>query len=137
MYTYYMISIDFILQRCKGKIYLFFHMWHCTEHPTLWVHHCHVTRVFLRLFWAILGRCALDAVHPKHIILFVNITLLNNAVMSYVTSQHHTCIGHMTIYYKRAVNASVGGSCLLFICSSGLTLSPETHMWLVSNMCRS
>ena len=44
-----------------------------------------------------------------HIIFFVYVTLLNDAVMSYVMSQCRTCIGHMTIYYKRAANASVGG----------------------------
>ena len=50
------------------------------------------------------------------------------AVMPYVISQCRMCIGHMTFYYKRSTNAPVGGSCLLFICSSGLTLSPETHV---------
>ena len=55
-------------------------------------------------FTPILGRHALYAVHPKHIILLVNVTSLNNAVTSYVTSQHCTCIGHVTIYYKRAAN---------------------------------
>ena len=72
-----------------------------------------------------------------HVILFANITLLNDAVTSYVTLRCHTCIGHVTIYYKRAANTLVGGSSLLFIRSSGSTLSPETHMWLVSNTCRS
>ena len=75
-------------------------------------------------------------VHLKCVILFANVTSLNDAVMSYVMSQHHMGVGHMTIYYKRAANTSVGSSCLLFVCSSGLTLSPETLMWLVSNTCR-
>ena len=48
-------------------------------------------------------------------------------------SQHHMCIGHVTFYYKRSTNASVGGSGLLFIHSSGSTLSPETRVWLVPN----
>ena len=61
-------------------------------------------------------------VRLKRVILFANVMSLNDAVMS----QHHTCIGHVTIYYKRATNALVGGSCLLFVCSSGLTLSPDT-----------
>ena len=108
------------------------YMWCCVEHPALWLHRCCVTHVFLQLFWAILGRCTSDAVPPKCIILFADVTLLNNAVMSYVMSQCCMCIGHVTIYYKRAANASVGGSCLLFIHLSGLTLSPETHVWLVS-----
>ena len=42
------------------------------------------------------------------IILFADVTLLNGAVTSYVTSQHCTCIGHVTSYYKRATKASVG-----------------------------
>ena len=41
---------------------------------------------------------------PKHVILFVDVTSLNDAVMS----QHHMCIVHMTIYYKRATNTLVG-----------------------------
>ena len=76
-------------------------------------------------------------VHPKRIILFVNVMSLNGAVMSYVMSQCCTCIGHVTFYYKRATKASVGGSCLLFVHSLGLTLSPETCVWLVSNTCGS
>ena len=63
-------------------------------------------------FMAILGKCTLDVVHPKHVILFVNVTSLNDAVTSYVMSQCHTCIGHVTIYCKRAANTWVGISCL-------------------------
>ena len=55
---------------------------------------------------------------------------------SYMTSQCCMCIGHVTFYYKRSANASVGGSCLLFIYLSGSTLSPETRGWLVPNACR-
>ena len=44
---------------------------------------------------------------------------------------------HMTFYYKRSTGTSVGGSRLLFIHSSGSTLSPETCVWLVPNACRS
>ena len=87
-----------------------------------------------RQFW---GGCASDVVHPKRVILFANVTLLKGAVMSYVMSQHCMCIGHVSFYYKRSTDASVGGSCPLFIHSSGLTLSPETCMWLVPNVCRS
>ena len=83
-----------------------------------------------------MGRCASDVARPKCIILFVDVMSLNSTAMSYVMSQHCTCVGHVTFYYKRAAKALVGGSCLLFICSSGLTLSPETHVWLVSNICR-
>ena len=70
------------------------------------------------------------------VILFANVMSLKGAVTSYVMSQHRTCIGHMTFYYKRAANTSVQGSCLLFVHLSGLTLSPETCVWLVPNVCR-
>ena len=105
-----------------------------------WCSRCTVDTVLLsvyghfRQFW---GGCTSDASRPKHVILFVNITSLKGTVTSHVTSQHHMCIGHMTFYYKRSTDALMGGSCLLFICLSGSTLSPETHMWLVPNRCRS
>ena len=60
-----------------------------------------ITHVFSWLFWVILGGHTSDMAHPKYIILFANVTLLNDAVTSYVTSRHHMCIGHMTFYYKR------------------------------------
>ena len=110
------------------------------EHLALCVYHYRITlsmAITLQLFWGILGGRASDRAHPKHVILFANVMSFNDAVTSYVMSQHHMCIGHMTFYYKRAANTSVGGSCLLFVHSSGLTLSPETHVWLVSNICRS
>ena len=91
--------------------YCYIYMWHCAEHLALWVHCCGVTHVYLWPFWATLGGRASDAVLPKCVILFANVTLLNDAVMS----QCCTCIGHMTIYYKRATNASMG---LLACCSS-------------------
>ena len=77
------------------------------------------------------------ALRPKCVILFSDVTSLMSTVTSYVTSQHCTCFSHMTFYYKRFIDTSVGGSCLWFICSSGPTLSPETHVWLVPNACRS
>ena len=79
---------------------------------------CNVAMVLLsiygrfRQFW---GGRALDAVHPKHIILFANVTSLKGTVMSYVMSQHHMCIGHVTFYYKRAIETSLG---VLACCSS-------------------
>ena len=81
---------------------------------------------------AIFCGCTSDALHLKCIILFSDVTSLKGAV----TSQRCTCIGHVTFYYKRSADASVGGSDLLFIRSSGSTLSPETHVWLVPNVCR-
>ena len=54
-----------------------------------------------------LRRLASYVPHLKHVILFVDVTSFNNAVMSYVMSQHCTCIGHMTVYYKRAMSTSV------------------------------
>ena len=50
----------------------------------------------------------MDALRLKCIILFVDITSFDNAVTSYMMSQCCTCIGHMTIYYKRATNTSGG-----------------------------
>ena len=60
-------------------------------------------------FGVFLRRHTLDAPRLKHIILFVDVMSFNDAATSYVMSQHHTCIGHVTIYYKRAMNTSVGG----------------------------
>ena len=100
---------------------------------------CAIAAVLLSVyshFRQFCGRCTLDVARPKHIILYADITSLKGAVTSYMTSQHCTCIGHVTFYYKRSANTLVGGACLLFICSSGLTLSPETCGWLVPNACR-
>ena len=66
--------------------------------------------LFYSHFLAIFCGCTLDTPHPKHIILFLDLTSLMSAVTLYVTSQHCTCISHMTFYYKRSTNASVGGS---------------------------
>ena len=112
-------------------------VWHCMEHLVLLMYHCCVTLVFLRPFWAILGGCASDTVCLKRIILFADVTLLKSAVTSDVMSQCCMCIGHMTFYYKSSADSLVGASCLLFVHLSGLTLSPETCVWLVHNMCRS
>ena len=98
----------------------------------LWPQFSYSTGIFLAIFCG----CASDVPHPKRIILFSDITSLMNTVMSCVMSQYHMCIGHMTFYYKRSANASVGGSGLWFVHSSGSTLSPETHVWLVPNVCR-
>ena len=63
---------------------------------------------------AVLGNFRVGAVRLKHIILFADVTSLKGAVMSYVMSQHCTCIGHVTFYYKRAANTSVPmGNCHL------------------------
>ena len=101
---------------------------------------CAIATVLLSIYSHLrqfLGGHITDAARPKHSILFADVTSLNSNVTSYVT-QHSTCIGLVTFYYKRAADTSVGGgSCLLFVRSSGLTLSPETCMWLVPNACRS
>ena len=68
----------------------------------------HINHVNYGHFRLLLRRCTLDALCLKHIILFVDVTSFNDAVMSYMMSQCHTCIGHMTIYYKRATNTLVG-----------------------------
>ena len=101
---------------------------------------CTVAAVLLSVyshFRQFCGGHASDVLCLKRIILFANVTLLKGTVTSYVMSQCCMCIGHVTFYYKRSADAWVGGSCLLFICLSGLTLSPEIYVWLVSNACRS
>ena len=110
-------------------------VWCCVEHLALWVYHGHSSLVlwsFLGNFqWVHFGHTASKACH------LLDITSLKGAVTSYVMSQRHMCIGHVTFYYKRSADASMGGSFLLFVLSSGSTLSPETHMWPVPNACRS
>ena len=69
----------------------------------------HVNRINYSHSGVFLRRCTLDTPRLKCIILFVHVTPFNNAVTSYVMSQHCMCIGHMTVYYKSAMNTSVGG----------------------------
>ena len=108
-------------------------VWHRAEHPgTLGVPY-HINHINYGRFRLFLRRCTSDAPCLKCIILFVNVTSFDNTVTSYTTSQHCMCIGHMTIYYKRAASTSVGG---VSVSSSGSTLSPKTLVWLVSNTCR-
>ena len=52
-------------------------------------------------------RCASDTPRLKHVILFVDVMSFNDAMTSYMMSWHCTCIGYMTIYYKRATNTSI------------------------------
>ena len=47
------------------------------------------------------GWHTLDVPHQKHVTKFVDVTSFDNAMTSCMTSPHHTCIGHVTIYYKR------------------------------------
>ena len=68
---------------------------------------CHVNYIKLQPFWVFSRRHASDAPRLKRIISFVDVRSFNDAMTSYVTSRHHTCIGHVTIYYKRAMNTSV------------------------------
>ena len=51
----------------------------------------HVNHINYGHFLSILKRHASDVPHLKHIILFVDVTPFNDAVTSYVTSQHCTC----------------------------------------------
>ena len=67
----------------------------------------HINYIKLWLFWGIFqetrfGHATYEACH-----LVCHITSFNDAVTSYMMSQHHMCIGHMIIYYKRAANTSV------------------------------
>ena len=45
------------------------------------------------------------------VILFDDVMSFNDAVMSYVMSWCHMCIGHVTVYYKRAMNTLVESYC--------------------------
>ena len=58
-------------------------------------------------FGVLSRRHASDVLCLKRIISFINVTSFNDAMMSYMTSQCCTCVRHMTIYYKRAMNTSV------------------------------
>ena len=84
-------------------------------------------------FGVFLRRRASDMPCLKRVILFVDITSFNDAVTLYMMSQCRTCVGHVTVYYKRAMSTSVGG---VSVSSLGSTQSPETLVTLVSNMCR-
>ena len=81
---------------------------HRVDHPAPWVYRCCINHIIYGHFRTFLERHTLDALHLKHVILFVNVASFNNAVMSYMMSQYCMCIGHMTIYYKRATSASGG-----------------------------
>ena len=111
----------------------------CGIAQNTWHSGCTIAMVLicLGLFRQIWGGGASGTACPKCVILFADVTSLKGAVTSIVTSQCCTCVGHVTFHYKRSTDASMGGSCLLFVCSSGSTLSPETHVWLVPNVCRS
>ena len=66
----------------------------------------HVNYVNYSHFGVFLKTRALDAPCPNHVILFADVMSFNDTVMSYVMSQCRMCIGHMTVYYKRATNTS-------------------------------
>ena len=68
----------------------------------------HINYINYGCFGVFSRRHTLDAPYLKHIISFVNVTSFNDAMTLYMMSQHHMCIGHVTIYYKRAANTSVG-----------------------------
>ena len=78
-------------------------MWRCADHPAIRV-------VPARGFAAVFSQFRVDALrdtpHPKHILLCSDVTLSGGAVMSCVTSRHHTCSGHVTFCYKRSADAS-------------------------------
>ena len=108
-------------------------LWHCAEHQALWVYCCHGALVIYSHFRQFLGGHASDVAHPKRVILFANVTSLNSAVTSYVTSQHCTCIGHVTFYYKRATDTSVGAlACCLSICQVRLYHQRPTCGWCLT-----
>ena len=113
------------------------HMWRGAEHPCALGVPYRINHVNYGRFRLFLRRHTSDMPRLKRIILFLNVMSFNDAVTSYVMSQCHMCVGHVTIYYKRATNTLVGGVFSQFVSSLGSTLSPETLVWLVSNTCRS
>ena len=84
-------------------------MWHCVEHPSTLGVPYHINHINYGHFSLSLRRHTSDMPCLKRVILFANITSFNDAVMSYITSQCCMCVGHMTMYYKRAANTSGGG----------------------------
>ena len=77
------------------------------------------------------GRFAyfLDALRQKHITKLVDVMSFDDAMTSYEMSSHHTCIGHVTSYYKRLRMPWLG--------EIDSAQSPKTLEWLVSNTRRS
>ena len=97
-----------VLKICGGALCKDIYVVSCGTPGTLGGPYC-INHINYSCFGVILRRHALDMPRLKHVILFVNVTSFNNTVTSYVMSQCHMCIGHMTIYYKRATNTLVGG----------------------------
>ena len=104
---------------CSKDRVLVVHMWRRAEHPGALSVPYRIYHVNYGHFRQFLRRCALDMPCLKHVILFVDITSFDDAVMSSMTSQHCTCIGHVTIYYKRTTNTSVRGIFSQFVGSLG------------------
>ena len=69
----------------------------------------------------------MDVLHLKRGILFVNVTSFNNAVTSFMMSQCHTCISHVTIYCTKAANTLAGEfqSVCWFVRFDSLTQDPR------------
>ena len=89
-------------------------VWHCADHPAFLVFdgcRSQTPRPFLGNFqWTHFRHAASEAHH-----LIFGHYVFEEAVTSYVMSQHCTCIGDVTFDYKRPVNALVG---VLACCSS-------------------
>ena len=95
-------------------------MWHQADHPAIWV-------VPAQGFVAILGNSVF--MHFEHTAsevhhLFSDITSSGGAMMSCVTSQHCTCIGHMTFCYKRSADTSFKALLAHLALSSRLLVHP-------------
>ena len=101
-------------QPIRVRLRCHMYVWLCAEHPALWVYSgcgALVLQPFLGNFgWVRFGCAMFKARH-----LISDVTSLKGTVMSYVTSQCHTCVCHMTFYYKRSADALVG---VLACCSS-------------------
>ena len=110
-------------------------VWHCVGHPAPRVYRCHVGPVCLWPFYTILGGHTLDTARLKCIILFADITSLNNAVTSYVMSQCRMCSGHVTFCYKRSAKTSVGVlACCSSFCQVRLYHQRPTCYWCLTHV---
>ena len=67
----------------------------------------HINHINYGRFGVFSRRHTSDMPCLRCVILFVNVTSFNNAMMSYVMSWCCTCIGHVAIYCKRAMNTLV------------------------------
>ena len=111
----------------------------CGVARNTWCPGCTVAMVlFLQPFldsfwWAHFGHAAFEVHH----LIFQCYVFKGCCDVIHDITALHMCWSHDSLLYKSHQHLSWrGGPGLLFVHSSGLTLSPETCVWLVPNMCR-